>query len=173
MLTTVFVGCKNESNSNDANDLTKQVPLEEGFRVSLEVIVKKDDSFHLYFTEDGTIDFGKNQPISAKVIGSENAQNVIFNIPNDFFPNEFRFDLGSNLEQEEIILKSIKFDFKGKTKSLVGSEIGMYFRADGTNCIYDISTGSIKGKVVDGKRLMPLLYPHEEALRLEIEKMMK
>lgn len=173
LFTSVFVGCKEDASSSDTTDLTKQVKVEEGFKVSLEVVVKKDDAFHMYYTEDGTVDFGKNQPISTKVVGSENTQIVVFNLQDDVFPNEFRFDLGSNIEQEEIILKSIKFDFKGRSRSLVGPEIGMYFRADGANCIYDIPTGSIKGKVVDGKRTMPLLYPHEEALRLEIEKMMK
>jgi hypothetical protein len=173
LFVSVFIGCKGDANTSDPLDLTKQVQQEEGFKVSLEVVVKKNDSFNLYFTEDGTIDFGKIQPISTKVIGNQSSQIVVFNIQNDVFPNEFRFDLGSNLEQDEIILKSIKFDFKGRSRKFIGSEIGMYFRSDGSNCIYDIATGSIKGKIVDGKRLTPLLYPHEEALRLQIDKMMK
>jgi hypothetical protein len=172
LITTLFVGCKDDGKTNESTDLTKQVKVEEGLKVSLEGIIKKDDKIHLYYTEDGSIDFSKNPPMITKVVGSEVSQIVNFNFPEEVFPNEIRFDMGTNLAQEPIVLKSIKFEYKGKTRVFVGPEIGMYFRSDGSNCIFDIPTGTINGKVVDGKRLIPLLYPHEEAFRREIEKLM-
>ncbi len=172
LITSVFIGCKDDGKTSESTDLTKQIKVEEGVKVSLEAIIKKDDEIHLYYTEDGSIDF-KNPPMTTKVVGNENAQIVTFNFPEEVFPNEVRLDMGTNLAQEPIILKSIKFEYKGKTRLFVGPEIGMYFRSDGSNCIYDIPTGTVTGKVVDGKRLMPLLYPHEEAFRREIEKIMK
>jgi hypothetical protein len=167
-----LIGCKNENAGSSETDLTKQEQ-KNLFRVTVEAKVLADDFIHLYYTEDGSIDFGKNKPISSKVVGSKDFQYVIFNLPEDVIPNELRFDFGSNEKQEDIYLKSIKFDYANKSKLLSGLEIGNFFRADGNNCLFEINTGKISSIKKDGKRQMPLLYPHEAALKNEIEKMIK
>ena len=170
-VTVFFTGCKNDK-SVDSLDVVKPVVVDNSFKVTLNVIVKKDDDFSLFYTEDGSIDF-KGEPMWTGVKGSENVQPVTYTLPQDVFPTELRLDFGMKKDQEDIILKSVVLEYKGKTRQIAGPELITFFRADENKCSFDPASGVIKAVVKDGVRQFPSLYPQEANLKPEIEKLAK
>jgi hypothetical protein len=170
MFTALFTGCKNEKSIDSLDVVKPEEVVENAFKVTLEVIVKKDDDFSLYYTEDGSIDFSKIAPIWVGVKGSESPQKVVFTLPEEVLPTELRLDFGMNKAQEDIILKSVTMEYIGKTRTIGCPELVSFFRADDNKCTFDHVTGTIKALVKDGVRQYPSLYPHETMLMPEIQK---
>ena len=166
-----FSSCKDDKATN-ALDAVNDVKNEDSFKVTLELIAKKDGDFRLYYTEDGTINF-KDNPVFKDVKGSEIVQQVVYNLPGGIYPTEFRLDFGFEKNQEEVILKSVTFEYKGKKRSLVGADMVGFFREDGSKCTFDAKTGSIKAIVKDGISQSLSLYPHEENLMKELTALAK
>ena len=166
----VLFSCKNET----INESSNSVKEEEGphFKVTANLIVKKDDDFCLLFTEDGSINF-KDKAVWKKVVGNEKEQLVEFWLPKDAYPSQLRLDFGINPEQEEIIIKSIKMEYGKNVRELKGNEISAFFRADDSKCTYDSNTGIIKPLTKEGRKQNCSLYPHESIQAIEIPKLAK
>jgi hypothetical protein len=172
LLTTLMSGCKNEKSIDDLETVKPEV-IDNSFKVTLGVIVKENDDFSLYYTEDGSIDFTKIDPIWMSVKGSEALQKVSYSLPEGVFPTQLRLDFGINKEQEDIILKSVILEYKGNKREFIGVNLLDFFRADENKCTFDPKTGVIKALIKDGVRQNPSLYPHEANLKPEIEKLVK
>jgi hypothetical protein len=167
---TLLTSCKLDK-SSDSNNESGVKKDENSFKITLDVIVKKDDDFSLFYTEDGSADFTKIEPIWMKIIGNENSQKVQYNLPGEVYPTQLRLDFGINKIQENIILNSVTLEYKGKNRVIAGAELGNYFREDDSKCQFDYKTGVITAKTVDGVRRSPSLYPHEANLGPEILKL--
>lgn len=166
-----FFSCK-DSNVDVSTDATEEQDLSNRLKITVSLTAKTDDNFCMLYTDDGTINFGE-KVVWTSIKGSENQQNLVFIFPKDEFPTLFRLDLGQSEKQEDIILQEIKFEFQKNTRILKGAEIGPFFRADNTNCDFDYNTGQVKAKTVNGKKLNPILYPHETCQKVELSKLYK
>lgn len=110
LITLFFISCKEEKK-------TEPVVVEEElkpFTISVNAIVNKDSEFQIYFNEDGSESYPAEQYINVSIKGSEEPQDLIFVISEDFSPMNLRFDLGSTKELKEVKFNSIKIDFNGK-----------------------------------------------------------
>ena len=84
----------------------------------------------------------------------------------------FRLDFGVNDKQEDIKLNSINIEYLGKSFKSETPLLANYFRPlDSTQV--DVKKGLIKATLKDGKRVEPAIYPHEEILKMELEKLFK
>lgn len=171
VMVLVFSGCKNEK-SVDTLEVKKTEVVDKNFKAILKVIVKKDDDFSLFYTEDGSTDF-KEAPLWMHVKGSANEQEVTFNLPEDVIPTQLRLDFGMKQDQEDITFKSFKFDYMGKTFEKSGAEIAIYFTPDLTKCTFDPATGIIQAVVKNGKREYPSLYPNTTPMKTELDKLVQ
>ncbi len=171
LMTTFFVGCKNEKSVDSLEVVTPETIVDKTFKVTLNVILKKDDTFSLFYTEDGTTDFSKTAPIWKAVKGSDAEQSVVYNLPEEVFPSQLRLDFGLAKVQDDITLKSVILEYKGKKREIVGPELASFFQADLNKCTFDASTGIIKAVIKDGVRQFPSLYPQEKMLKPEMEKL--
>ena len=79
LVTVFFAGCKKD-NSVDSLEVVKPEvkAVDNSFKVTLNVTVKKDDTFSLYYSEDGSTDFTKIPPLWMVVKGNPAQQNVVF-----------------------------------------------------------------------------------------------
>ena len=57
VLLGIFSSCKNEKSVDSLEVVQPEVTVDNSFKVTLGVIVKKEDNLSLFFTEDGSIDF--------------------------------------------------------------------------------------------------------------------
>jgi len=167
---TFTLSCKKD-NKIESLELIQHEFTDSSFKVTLDVIVKKDDDFSLYFTDDGSIDFSQNPPIWVGVRGKETSQKVYFILPKEVRPTQLRLDFGLNQEQPDIILENVTLEFMGKSRTIGRPELVSFFRADETKCTFDHISGVIKALDNEGKKLSPSLYPHESNLFPEIDKL--
>lgn len=172
LLVTTLFSCKNESNNEKSEVENNQTEVSKNFKVTLNVVVKKDDNFQVYYTEKTSSDFNEKESVWVEVKGSENPQDVVFYIPENVLPSMFRLDLGVNDKQEDIKLNSVNVEYLGKSFKSDIPLLANYFRAlDSTQV--DVKKGLIKATFKDGKRVEPAIYPHEEILKMELEKLFK
>ena len=78
-----LISCKNESDKKEGDQ--NQAELKETFDVNFNLTISKDDTFQLYYTEDGTLNFGDDRSVKSVVKGGEAPQDVLFKLPADVF----------------------------------------------------------------------------------------
>jgi hypothetical protein len=170
ILSLFLIGCKDENSVENLEVVTPQ-NVESVFKVSIVTTTKKDDDFCLFYTTDNTIDF-KIEPIWTSIKGQETPQKTVFKLPENVTPTQLRIDFGLNKNQDDIVLKSILLEYKGKKREFTGLEIGNFFRPDDNKCVFDSRTGVLKAIEKDGNKQNPSLYPHESSLSSEINKLL-
>ncbi|MDD2984925.1 hypothetical protein [Flavobacterium sp.] len=165
------ISCKNDTKSNDtiSSDSEQNIISAKVFKVTLNAISKKDDDFCFLYTEDSSIDF--KEGVWKEVKGSLDEQSIEFLFPAKVQPTQLRLDLGQNLDQEDIVIKSIKFEYNGNEREIKGFEMGVFFRADDSKCTFDPITGVVKATSKEGVRQTPSLYPHESVQAAELPKL--
>ena len=171
LITSLFSACKDEKSLDNLDVVTPEL-IDSGYKVTVNVIVKKDDDFSLFYNEDNTIDFTKIEAMWQGVKGNDSEQFVTFNLPLDVVPTQLRLDFGMNQEQEDIILKSVVIEHNEKKEIISGQLLKNCFVADASKCSFDGDTGIIKAVVKDGKREFPSLYPQEAALTEVLNKLL-
>jgi hypothetical protein len=169
VVTTLFISCKEEK-------VKEEVVLEEKvetFEVILDMVVNNDDNFQVFYTDDLVPQFDDKKSIWTTVKGLETAQKIVFSLPQDDLPTNFRIDLGNNKDQKPMILKSITFKYFDKIKTLTSKEILTYFVV-GEKVIFNQETGEIDFTKSESEKEFydPLLYPQDN-LKEEIEKLVK
>ena len=171
LLVTLFMfSCKNEPKTDEPK--TDVEVKSNAFKVTLNLLIKKNDTIHLYYTEDNTISFNEESSIWTSVPGKEQVQDVTFELPKDVFPTEFRVDLGVNKENEKIIFKGFRFDYLDKSFIANENTLYNYFRVNTDNTNFDATTKELSRK--DPKIAAgPCLYPLEIPLKTEIDKLAK
>ena len=104
-----LISCKNESDKKEGDQ--NQAELKETFDVNFNLTISKDDTFQLYYTEDGTLNFGDDRSVKSVVKGGEASQDVLFKLPADVLPTNIRLDFGENPEQGNVLVKSMKLKY--------------------------------------------------------------
>lgn len=172
LLSLIIVGCKDEKTS-DTNAEESAVKNDRNFTVTLNVTVQKDDNFSLFYTEDGSTDFSKIQPLWIEVKGGSAAQDVVFKLPEEANPTQFRLDFGMNKEQQPIVINTFKMAFLGKSFEALGQDFYIYFDADKSKTIFDKDQKIVNAVVTDGVRQSPSFYPNTKPLGDEISKLLQ
>ncbi|WP_412464798.1 hypothetical protein [Flavobacterium mekongense] len=169
-MSLLLISCKNDEKKQEQ---TVEDPNKELFKVTLDLVIKHNDTLHLYYTEDNSINFTEEASIWQAVPGNPNAQQMTFILPKDVFPTQFRIDFGvNNKENEEIVLNGIKFNYLDKSFAAMGDNIFMYFRPDENATNLDRANRILKRKNPSEKKGASL-YPHETVLGPEILKLAK
>lgn len=168
---SILFSCKNDKTESNT-EAEKKETVDNVFKVTVNVIAKKNDDFCLLYTEDGSINFTQGS-VWQNLKGNENEQQVVFNLPKDVYPTQLRIDFGMNKEQEDITLKGIICEYNGKKKEIRGNDLGLLFRPDDSKCTFDSSTGIIKAIIKDGQKQSPSFYPQEANLGPELIKLAK
>lgn len=169
LLTISLVSCKEEKKDPNQGDATK---LPETFNVAINVTVQKDDTFHLLYTQDGTLNFSDDKSVAAVVKGSPNAQEILFKLPVDVLPTKIRVDFGKNKEQGDIVVNSMKVKYYDKVFQAGANLVKQYFYFNDFQMTYDDKTSSVKPIVGKDGSYAPLMWSNE-LLTDEFEKLVK
>lgn len=168
ILMSIFVACKNEKSTDDLEVKNTEVE-HKGFKISFEITSEKDDEFHLFYTEDGSMNFNGDNLVIVSKDGSNSPQTVEFLLPEQASPLNIRLDLGDNTEQASISFSKMTLEYKGKKFEATGSNIFNYFFPNGF-IEYDTFNGVVILKTIEGQHYDPMLIGNEEFLK-EIEKL--
>ncbi|MGV3697709.1 hypothetical protein [Flavobacterium sp.] len=174
LLAVVFTSCKNEprGNKQDAGqEPAAAVVSNDFFRVTLDVVAKKDDSFHVFYTDDGTMNFSEDRSIWNEFKGSEESQKLVFDLPKGKKPTHLRIDYGLNKDQGEVKINSLEISYKEKSKVIPGSDYFKYFRPNLDNTVVNVGEQTVKALNAPGKEFAgPSTYPLEN-LPAELKKL--
>jgi len=161
------MSCKNEK--TETQQTTEKPAGNDFYTITLDVVAQKDDSFHVFYTEDGSVNFEENNSVWAEFKGSPNSQKLVFNLKKGVMPNQLRLDFGLNKEQGDVKLNSVEITYLDQKLTYYGPEIFKYFRPNESSTIVDVNTQTLKPLNKDGNTS---LYPLE-TLKPELEKIMK
>lgn len=121
------ISCKDAKTTTESADTA--IVGNDFFELNLNLTVQKDDNFHLYYTEDGSLSFNEESSIWQAAKGDASPQNIKFQIPANVSPTALRLDLGygSNQHQQAIDIHSIKISYFDQKLEMNGAEIFNYF----------------------------------------------
>lgn len=123
-----LAGCKNDKQAEPENVKTA----EPAIQVVVDMVVKKDDVFQLFYTEGQTLNFGP-QSIYINVPGKNESQQIVFDLPNDAVVGNLRLDPGQNQQQEEMTINGFTIKMGDKELVLSAADFFKYFSPN--NCV--------------------------------------
>lgn len=144
LMSLAVVSCKNEEKkeATEPEKVEQQAVLNKNiFTVTLTAVVKKDDSFQLYYKNDDGGPFEEKNSLFVEFKGSEQPQDIVFKLPEDQLPNFLRLDFGTNKAQSEITVKKFRIDYMDKNFEIPGTEYFNYFYANLITSKVDAKTG--------------------------------
>lgn len=163
-----LIGCK-ESIEPIKEQKIEQT-LNRFYSITLDVLVKKDDSFHIYYMEENDKDFVEEKSVWVEFTGSETNQKIVFNLQENVYPNQLRIDFGIDNRQTEIKLNSILIEYFGKSKIFIGIDVFNYFRPNDISTAVDLTNLTLKSKL---EKAGPSFYPLDNKLNDELKKLAK
>lgn len=155
-----LAGCKKDNTEDkpDTETAAQENAPSGKVAVTINGIITKDDTFQLFYSETGTLDFDHNVLLPVK--GKAEAQDITFLLSDDALPTSMRIDPGDQKGQGKITINSLTVKYY--EKSLVikgGKEFLKYFQSDnvGLENATDASV-TLVTKEVNGS-YDPMLYP--------------
>ncbi len=167
VLSVALYSCKDEKKAEEAKVEDKP----QTFDVTLNMIVKQDDNFQLFYTDESTPGFDETKTLWLPVKGSEQPQDIVFKLPQDVIPTNIRVDLGNNAKQLPMKLNDFKMAYYGKSYQLKDTLITRNF-VIGEQLIYDKKTSTLTPNQGKATIYDPLLYPQDN-LKDEIQKLVR
>jgi hypothetical protein len=119
-----MTGCKKENTAGKPGESGEVA--EAPVQVVVEMVVKKDDYFQLFYTEDGTTDFKEEKSVWIAVPGKNESQPIIFNLP-DIHIGNMRLDPGHNPAQDEMTVNKIIIKEHDEEMEINETEFFTYF----------------------------------------------
>ncbi|WP_396149418.1 hypothetical protein [Flavobacterium sp.] len=156
----IVSSCKDEKKTEE-----KAEPVKENFSVELDVVVKKNDDFTVYYTETGTNEFDGTKAVWGGVSGGNIDEKVLIELPEEIVPTNIRVDFGIKPEREDVVLKKITLIFHGKRFEIKGSDFLNYFIVnDKVPTETDGALGTIKFLKTPENKEGTYFYPRQELL---------
>lgn len=158
----VLVSCKKETAKTETTNA--ETELKETFDVNFNLVVSKDDTFKLYYTEDGTLNFGDDRAVLCVVKGSEKPQDLLFKLPADVLPTQVRLDFGDNIEQGDVVVNSMKFKYLKNVYEKTfgaGEDITHYFYPLEAQIKIDDASKTVKLLKPQGQVHDPLMWSNQ------------
>mgnify|MGYP001245313079 CR=1 FL=1 len=143
---SAMVSCKNEK-SVDELPVEKQAVAESPVQIVVNMTVKKDDILEIFYTEDGSLDFGPKS-VRVDVPGKSESQQVVFEMPDDAKLTSLRFDVGQNPDQEEMTIDNMIIKQNDKEFEISGADFFKYFNT--TDFVKPTQGGSFKTVKING-----------------------
>lgn len=109
------------------------------FQLTINFLITKDDNFQLFYTTSISLNFSEDKSFRSSVLGTNQFQNVKYQFPQEIFPYNLRIDVGNNMNQGKIQLKSITLRFKENEIYIPEHLILKYFT---NNSYIDVSEGN-------------------------------
>ncbi len=164
VLITLFISCKNKEEAKPVEEIKANT-----FDVIVDLKIEKDDELILFYKDPSIAYFDAKNTVYNGVKGKPESQQIIFSVPEGILPNDIRFDISSNKEQNPITINSITLSFEGRVFKIAQKDILKYFTPNDF-IKFDDSTGTAtffkKGEEYDPYFLTKeIIYPQIEMVR--------
>lgn len=151
ILSICLISCKKGINQNEKKAVeTKTAATDKDiFKIHMNLTVQKDDIFEVYYTSESVEEkFSAKKKVRKKIKGALQSQSIVFELPVDVFPYNFRIDLGQNKQQETLIIHNINIELNGEVTSIDQSLIKSFFVL---NKFVEYNNGQFNLKEIKGR----------------------
>lgn len=169
LICSVFFSCKNDQKNENQEDIKKP---KNNVSIVLNAVVLENDTFHVYYNEDGSEKFNEENSIWLEFKGKKTPQNIVFELPEDVLPSNLRIDFGINKEQKDIEIKSFKINYLGKKIEAYNSGFFKYFRINELTAKLDMQKCLVTPTAKKDNYVGPSFYPLPD-LKIDLEKLYK
>lgn len=163
-----LISCKNEEKVNEKEVVVEEPKVDNLFTVTLNATVLKDDSFQIYYRQEGDTNYEESKSLFVEFKGSSAPQDIVFKLPEDVIPAFIRLDFGTNKEQSPIKINSFKLKYFDKEFSIEGNNFFNYMLVEQATMKLDKETSTVTPIVSNGS--YDPITSSELALKTEIEK---
>jgi len=138
------------------------------FSMTIDAVIEKQDSIHVFYKQDGTINFSDREAFWVSVQGQKRNQEIVVEFPKGVVPNQIRIDFSNNISQLPIVFNKVEFNYLTNSFIAEGKEIYKYFRIDESNTVLNKQLGALTRKEPPQKAA-PSLYPNGYYLAVKLE----
>jgi hypothetical protein len=164
-LFALLVGCNKEKSSKpEIVQKDKEV-----FKISLNLVIPKDDSLQVFYCEHGETEFDGAKTVWTSVKGNEEAQQISFDLPEDVLPTKLRIDLSNNKNQDPIKVKDFSLKYKSKNFTAKDTMFFQYFIPN-DQIDWDRKNAIAKFKIKEGETFDPQ-FGSREIMEVELQKL--
>ena len=122
IIVSQFISCNNSKN-NEKEVIQKKKNV---FTVEINIVNKEKDVICLYYKDNTISFFNDEMAIYKNIEKSDIPQNVIFELPEDFLPNDFRFDFSHENLNQSMTVNKIKFSLAGENFEILNTDLEKY-----------------------------------------------
>ena len=140
--------------------------------LSLDTVIKHNDSINVFYTTDNTINFIDKHSFWSKVKGNSKNQTIQIAFPDSIKPKQIRIDFGNNINNQEIVLNKICISYLESSFEAKGEEIYWHFRPDENNTVLDKKNGVLK-RINPTQINGPSIYPKGDKLKEQLNLLYK
>jgi hypothetical protein len=126
-ITVFFSACKDEKSKDNQSVVEEKKESESKVSITVEMIVPVDDSFQIFYTEDGTLNFNEQKCVRVNVVGKPTPQKIVFNLPDEVAFTFLRFDVGENKLQKEMTIGNFEVKYYDRKFEAKGNMFFQYF----------------------------------------------
>ncbi len=143
---------KKLSTKAEVKNITSVERVKDIFKVTVTALVKKEDSFQLFYTKNNTSNFTEPNSVIKKFKGKESFQKIEFELPKGTVAEKLRLDIGTNRKQNTVKIKSILISYKNKEIFIPGRLIKKYFKPNhyislnSNSLLYNLKEVEVNGK---------------------------
>lgn len=101
---------------------------EDSIKIEIEATIVEDDKFQLFYLLDGQNGYSEKFAKWIDVIGSKDAQKILFELPDSLKIRKLRIDIGTNTSQESITINQVKVKQRGETLLLKSKDVFKTFQ---------------------------------------------
>lgn len=173
LLSLLFFSCKKETNAEENKSANEVVEKKEtpAFLVELDLVIKKDDTLQLFYTEFENEPFVGTKKVRTIVKGNSQEQKINFKLPGDVFPKRLRIDFGEYEGQEPIDFKNFKVSYLDNTFEAKDTMFYQFFMPN-KQIQWDRKNAVINVNKKDGELYDPQ-FLSREILEKKLEKMVQ
>lgn len=116
----LITSCKKDGVSEDNYN---QADSEKDFySVEMDVVFTKNDNIQVFYLLKGS-DWNDGNSISKPIYASNQMQKMVFDLPKNITPENFRIDFGFNSTQTNITIKNITIKYKNQ---IIDGDLGNF-----------------------------------------------
>lgn len=158
LFTLFFSACKDEKSNENQPAAEEKAPVESKVNITVDMVVPVDDTFQIFYSEDGTLNFTEEKSVRVDVKGKPESQKIVFNFPEEVAFTFLRFDAGENKLQKEMKMNDFVIKYYDKNFQAKGNLFFQYFAPN-----EQLKVDMVKSTFVpEGKDPYdPILYPLE------------
>jgi len=166
LLSLAFISCKKEENKAPEKEIVVN-----NLKVSLDLVIQKDDSLQLFYKDDAIPSFDEKNSVWAYVKGSPNSQEVVFTLPEEIFPTSLRFDIGNKEGQGPVVINNFKMEYHDKVYKANDSTMTYFLPNDQLK--YDAAIKTLTPVKVKDMPYDPFIYSVDALLAKQIKLLLK